>query len=85
MKNATNKMQKLKKKLTNLIKEKLKIKDKKKDISNLGIGKHNKWDSLMHINILIDVEKIFNIRFTMKEMTEINSYKDILSKLKKNS
>ena len=38
---------------------------------------------LMHINILLDVEKTFNIRLTMKEMTEINSYKDIINKLKK--
>ena len=37
----------------------------------------------MHINILLDVEKTFNIRLTMKEMTEINSYKDIINKLKK--
>tara|TARA_B100001057_G_C22790310_1_gene927359 strand:- start:1103 stop:1357 length:255 start_codon:yes stop_codon:yes gene_type:complete len=83
MKNATNKMQNLQKKLTNLIKEKLKIKDKKIDISKLGIGKHYKWDSLMHINILLDVEKTFSIRLTMKEMIEINSYKHILTKLKK--
>ncbi|WP_440938416.1 acyl carrier protein [Candidatus Pelagibacter sp.] len=83
MKNATNKMLNLQKKLTHLIKEKLKIRDKKIDISKLGIGKHSKWDSLMHINILLDVEKTFNIRLTMKEMTEINSYKDIINKLKK--
>ena len=37
----------------------------------------------MHINILLDVEKTFSIRLTMKEMIEINSYKDILTKLKK--
>ena len=29
------------------------------------------------------LEKTFNIRLTMKEMTEINSYKDIINKLKK--
>ena len=85
MKNAKNQLKKFVKKLKNLIKEKLKIKDKKTNKLNFGIGKHNKWDSLMHINILIDVEKIFHIRFTMKEMTAMNSYKDILIKLKKNS
>ena len=42
MKNATNKMLNLQKKLTHLIKEKLKIRDKKIDISKLGIGKHSK-------------------------------------------
>ena len=59
MKNATNKNAEFTKKTYSFNKrKKLKIRDKKIDISKLGIGKHSKWDSLMHINILLDVEKL---------------------------
>lgn len=32
------------------------------------------WDSLVNLNILIEVEKKFRIRFTKKEINELNSY-----------
>ena len=69
------------KKLISLIEKKLKI--RKINIKTTGLGKHEKWDSLAHLNLLLEIEKVFNFKFTMKEMTEINSFKEILSKVKK--
>tara|TARA_B110000503_G_C7168281_1_gene422989 strand:+ start:4820 stop:5050 length:231 start_codon:yes stop_codon:yes gene_type:complete len=69
------------KKLISLIEKKLKI--RKINIKTAGLGKHEKWDSLAHLNLLLEIEKVFSFKFTMKEMTEINSFKEILSKVKK--
>ena len=69
------------KKLIYLIEKKLKI--RKIDIRTLGHGKHEKWDSLAHLNLLLEIERVFGFKFTMKEMTQINSFKEILSKVKK--
>lgn len=38
---------------------------------------------LAHLKILLEVEKKFKIKFTMKEMTEIHSFEEILNKIKK--
>lgn len=67
-------------KLTKIIQARLKT---KKNIKKLGIGIHSNWDSLFHLSLLLEVEKKFQIKFTMKEMTEINNFLDIVSKIKK--
>ena len=36
------------------------------------------WDSLVNLNILIEVEKKFRIRFTKKEINELNSYSNYI-------
>ncbi len=35
------------------------------------------WDSFNHLDILVNIEKIYKISFSPEEMAEINSYKDI--------
>ena len=42
-----------------------------------------KWDSMGNFNILLAVEKNFNIKFSSKEFNEIKSFKEILKFVKK--
>lgn len=71
---------KIEKDLLNLVKSMLVIKINPK---KLGLGIHEKWNSLAHLKILLEVEKKFKIKFTMKEMTEIKSFKEILQQINK--
>ena len=71
---------KIEKDLLDLVKSMLIIKTSPK---KLGLGIHHKWDSLAHLKILLEVEKKFKIKFTMKEMTEIKSFKEIHQQIKK--
>ena len=71
---------KIEKDLLVLIKSMLVIRTSPK---KLGLGIHEKWDSLAHLKILLEIEKKFKIKFTMKEMTEIQSFEEILNKIKK--
>ena len=73
---------KIKKELIKIIQTKLKIK-KNVNINKMGLGIHDKWDSLFHLNLLLEIEKKFNIKFTMREMTEMVTFLDILNKIKK--
>lgn len=43
----------------------------------------DKWDSFTHLDILVELEKNFNISFTPQEMGAINSYKDIVDVVSK--
>lgn len=52
------------------------IKLRKEDIT--------RWDSLVHINLVTEIEKKYNIRFSIEEILQIDSIKDILNLLKQN-
>jgi len=41
------------------------------------------WDSLNHVNIIIDLEKKFKIRFTDNENLYLDSYKKIFECIKR--
>ena len=43
----------------------------------LSLGDTPEWDSLGHFNLLLAVEQSYNIRFTMDQMNEVKSLKDI--------
>ena len=73
---------KIEKELTKIILAKLKIK-KNININKMGLGMHDNWDSLFHLSLLLEIEKKFNIKFTMREMTEMITFSDILIKIKK--
>lgn len=40
---------------------------------DLNASKVNEWDSLNQINILMAIEKEFNIKFTIKEIQSMNN------------
>ena len=54
-----------------------------KDVGKIKMGNIKQWDSLGHINLLLEIEKKFQIKFSMKEISEIKNMKKIIAKLNK--
>ena len=42
----------------------------------------DKWDSFAHLNLMVALEKEFNVEFTPSEMGSISSYLDVIKVLK---
>ena len=42
-----------------------------------------KWDSLSHLNLIMDLEKEFGIRFPMNKIPDLNSVEAIVKELEK--
>jgi len=42
----------------------------------------DKWDSFAHLNLMVALEKEFNVEFTPNEMGSISSYLDVIKVLK---
>ncbi len=70
------------KKLLKVFQKNLKL--KKKEIEDLKIGKidimlnkHYKWDSLMHVKIISELEKKFKININEKNFLKFTSFKKI--------
>lgn len=68
------------KNLESVFKKELKI--KKINLNN-KLYDYKEWDSLGNFNILLACEKKFNIKFTPKEFSNLNSFKEILQVVKK--
>ena len=70
------------KKILNVIKKHIKsIKINKKQ----GLDKINKWDSLTHLNILFAIEKEFQIKFDINEISSFKNIQGIINSVKKKS
>ena len=54
-----------------------------KDASKIKIGTIKGWDSLGHINLLLEIEKKFKIKFSMKQISELKTMKKIVATLNK--
>ena len=54
----------------------------KKNIITLKIGSIQKWDSLGNLNLLLEIEKEFNIKFDTNTFSKIKSVKDIIREIK---
>ena len=57
--------------------------DPKKINSKTNTTNNSNWDSLVNLNILIEVEKKFKIRFTKKEINELNNYTNYIKYINK--
>jgi len=68
-------------KLQDIFDKTLKLKDKK--YSNFELGTKN-WDSLKHIQLIINIEKKFNIKVKTSDVSKLSSYNKILEFIKKN-
>ncbi len=75
------------KKLLSIFKKNLKL--NLKDIDdlmngkmNLELNKHPKWDSLMHVKIILELEKTFKINVNEKNYTKFTNLKKIDNELK---
>jgi acyl carrier protein len=54
----------------------------KEDIVKLKIGSFKKWDSLGHLNLILEVEKEFKFKFHSSVFSKIKSVQDILKQVK---
>ena len=54
----------------------------KKNITTLKIGSIQKWVSLGNLNLLLEIEKEFNIKFDTNTFSKIKSVKDIIREIK---
>jgi len=52
-----------------------------KSIIDLKLGDFDEWDSLGNFNLLLAIEKFYNIRFSMEQMSEIKSIKSLIKNL----
>ena len=48
---------------------------------NIQMGQYPEWDSLMHVNLIMEIEKNFKIKITNQNFSNFNSYKKILNYL----
>ena len=44
---------------------------------NLGVGSIPEWDSMAHFNFLLFLEEKFSVRFTMEEISELKTLRQI--------
>ena len=49
--------------------------------TELTVGSFPEWDSLGHYNLLLLIEQSYGVRFSMEEMSEMKSLKDIFDVL----
>jgi acyl carrier protein len=73
----------MEKKILSCFKKTFKKSKLPKDISKMKLGNIKGWDSLGHVNLLLEIEKKFKIKFSMQEISELKSFNKIISKLKK--
>jgi len=57
--------------------------DNNKDFVNTIEKNYEKWDSLRGINLLLEIEKNFNIQITNDELLNFNSYSNIKKIIKR--
>ena len=55
-----------------------------KKFEKLDINNVPEWDSLKNLNMLLDVEKKFNFKMNLEDMSEVRSIKSILNIINKN-
>jgi len=48
---------------------------------SMGYNSIENWDSLNHINLFLEIEERFRIKFTPKEIAELSSLKNIINKV----
>lgn len=57
---------------------------KKSTVKNLKRINEEKWDSLIHVNLMLAIESEFNIKFKSEQIEYLNSFKSIHNTIKKN-
>jgi len=77
-------MNKIEDKIISVLKEVFPKTKKIKNLKKLQINKIKEWDSIGNLNLLLAIEKEFKIKFSIDEMAEIKSIKQILKKIDAN-
>lgn len=73
-------MKNIEEKFLNIIAKILKV---KKNFFKKKLTEISEWDSLRNLQLLINLEKEFKIKFNEKELLNFNSLENILNTLKK--
>ena len=55
-----------------------------KNKKNLKLNTFQDWDSMKHVSILSEIEKIFKIKFNSKNLSYFNDFQSGLKYIKKN-
>ena len=76
-------MSMVEKKLIQNLKKIFKTEKIPKDIKKLKFGSFKSWDSMAHLNFLLQVEKDFKVKFPLKDMFNIRSVMQIITFLQK--
>ena len=76
-------MSMVEKKLIQTLKKIFKTEKIPKDIKKLKFGSFKSWDSMAHLNFLLQVEKDFKVKFPLKDMFNIRSVMQIITFLQK--
>mgnify|MGYP001394150777 FL=1 len=50
------------------------LNQKIRNIETLTFGSNKKWDSLKHIQIIVNVEKEFNVKIKTSEVGKLNTF-----------
>ena len=66
----------------NFIKENLRL-DKDIDAKKAIFGQTKNWDSLQHMELILSIEKKYNVKFSGEEISKLRTSKIIFEKLKK--
>ena len=66
----------MEKKIIKIISNILKVSENK-ILNNECIYDYPSWDSLQHLNLILDLEKEFNTTFSSEEIVEMKDYKSI--------
>ena len=73
------------KKLKNIFEKIFHISINNKDFINLKINDIEEWDSMANLDLIFEIEKQYNFKFTTKEMENVSSVKYIYNYLKSNN
>ena len=71
------------KKLKNIVEKVFNISISDADFENLKLNEIDEWDSIGNLDLIFEIEKEFNFKFTAKEMEKVTSVKYIFDYLKK--
>lgn len=51
------------------------------DVSDWHVGSFPQWSSLAHFNLLLSIEEAFHFQFSVDEMSELKSVREIRARL----
>ncbi|WP_440680403.1 acyl carrier protein [Candidatus Pelagibacter sp. HIMB1636] len=73
----------IKKKLEKIFKKNFKKAKLKKNFDKMTMLNTPGWDSIGHVNFLLNIEKEFKVKFTTNDFFKLNEISKIIKKLKK--
>ena len=56
---------------------------KKTELSNIKRGQNFEWDSMRHVELIIALQKKFDLKLDTKQISNIENYQDIINVIAK--